>query len=115
MSANRRNKKQNAGTVTRLEFASISENKNENCVRRERHELRRVRGDLTLSHEVPPRRVQRIVRAPPTDILAIGRTSVVLIYVRGANRCLPVEPGERIDVTPPPALYRQPTSTFTSL
>jgi hypothetical protein len=68
-----------------------------------------------LSHELPPRRGQRIVHTPPTDILAICRTSVVLVYIRG---CLPVEPGERIDVTrltPPPALYRQSTSTFTSL
>src|ERR1700761_7971663 len=113
MSANRRNKKQNIGTVTRLEYTSISENQNENCVRRERRESRRDRGNRTLSHEVPPRRVQLIVQAPPTDILAICRTSVILIYILGAKRCLPVKPGERIDVTPPPASYRR--STFTSL
>ena len=101
MSANRRNKKQNIDTVTRLEYTSISENQNENCVRRERRESRRDRGNLTLSHEVPPRGVQLIVQAPPTDILAICRKSVILIYIREAKRCLPVEPGERIDVTPP--------------
>ena len=117
MSANWRNKKQNTGTVTRLKYTSISENQNENCVRRERRESRRDRardrGNRTLSHEVPPRRVQLIVQAPPTDILAICRTRVILIYILGAKRCLPVKPGERIDVTPPPASCRR--STFTSL
>ena len=54
----------------------------------------RDKGVLTLRHEVPPRRVQWIVRTPPADILTVGRTSVVLVYICGTKRCLPVEPWE---------------------
>jgi hypothetical protein len=54
----------------------------------------RGKDGLTLSHKVPPRCVQRVIRAPPSDTRTIGRASVVLVYIRGTRGCLPVKPGE---------------------
>jgi hypothetical protein len=80
----------NRSTATRLGFASISETVTVLAERRGSG----GEGGLTLCHEVPPRCVQRVVQTPPCDIPAVGFTSVVLVYVRGARGCLPVELGE---------------------
>ena len=91
-------------TVTRLEFASISATETV----QKRGASRWGERVLTLSHEVPPRCVQRVVHTPPADTRAVGRTGVVLVHICGTKRGLPIERGEGADVTPPPA-YRQST------
>jgi hypothetical protein len=77
-------------TATRLGFASISEIVTVSVENGDSG----GKGGLTLSHEVPPRCVQRVVQTPPCDISAVGLTSVVLVYIRGTRGRLPVELGE---------------------
>jgi len=54
-----------------------------------------------LSHAMPPRCVQRIVRAPPGDILPVRCTRAVLVDVRRTERSLRVQRGKRVHIAPP--------------
>jgi len=55
----------------------------------------------TLGHQMPPRRIQRLVRAPG-DIRAVRSTRTVLVDIRRAKRGLPVQSGIRAHIAPPP-------------
>jgi hypothetical protein len=66
---------------------------------REKGQSRRGR---TMCYQMPPRRIQRVIRAPG-NIRAVCSTRAVLVDIRGAELGLPVQAGERVYVTPPPA------------
>jgi hypothetical protein len=57
---------------------------------------------LTLSHQVPPRRIQRVIHAP-SNIRAVRRTRAVLVDIRRTKLGLSVQPGVRAYIAPPPA------------
>jgi len=61
---------------------------------------RRKRG-RTLGHQMPPRRIQRLVRAPG-DIRAVRSTRAVLVDIRRAKLGLPVQSGISAHIAPPP-------------
>jgi hypothetical protein len=65
---------------------------------REKGQSRRGR---TLCYQMPPRRIQRVIRAPG-NIRAVCSTRAILVDIRGAKLGLPVQAGERVYVTPPP-------------
>jgi hypothetical protein len=64
---------------------------------------RRKRG-RTLGHQMPPRRIERLVHTPG-DIRAVRSARAVLVDICGAKLGLPVQPGIRAHVAPPPVLH----------
>jgi hypothetical protein len=64
---------------------------------------RRCERGRTLSHEMPPRCIQGIIRPPPSDILAVRCTRIVLVDVRRTERSLRVQRGERVHIAAPTA------------
>lgn len=58
-------------------------------------------GWLTLSDEVPPGAVERVVGAPAGYIRTICRTGVVLVLESGTEFHLVVEPREGVDIARP--------------
>ena len=64
---------------------------------------RRKRG-RTFGNQMPPRRIERLVRAPG-DIRAVRGTRAVLIDICGAKLGLPVQPGIRAHIAPPPVSH----------
>jgi hypothetical protein len=50
---------------------------------------------------MPPRRIQRVVRAP-LDICTVCLTSAVLVRKRRTRLDLPIQFRERVYITPPP-------------
>jgi hypothetical protein len=90
----------NSRTVTRFGFFSIS-NKRERKRKSEGETPNPTGSGRTLSHEMPPRGVNRIVRAPPGDILAVCLTRVVLVDICRTERSLPIQSRERAHISPP--------------
>jgi len=90
----------NSRTAKRSGFDFISGGKKE--IRTGNGNKGRKRG-RTLGHQMPPRRIQRLVRAPG-DIRAVRSTRAVLVDIRWAKLSLPVQPGIRVHIAPPPVL-----------
>ena len=65
------------------------------------HETGKDENERTLSDEVPPCRVERVVRTPASDIRTVCLPGAVLVTVCGAEMRLMVEFRERVDVGPP--------------
>ena len=59
--------------------------------------------ERTFRDQMPPSGVEGVVGTPTSDAAAIRLAGAVLVFIRRPKGVLPVETGERVDVTLPPA------------